>query len=104
MRTTYRRPVAVLAVLGLAVLALAGCGGRQSAAPGNGTAAGAGCEVAADTRLSIATGNTGGVYYVLGGRLGELVTEATGGKLKATAAETGASVQDRKSTRLNSSH
>jgi len=28
-------------------------------------------------RLSIATGNTGGVYYVLGGRFGELVTQAT---------------------------
>jgi uncharacterized protein len=77
----------------LAAAVLAGCGGRQDAAapaPGGG----AGCEVAADTRLSIATGNTGGVYYVLGGRFGELVTADTGGRLKATAAETGASVQN----------
>lgn len=72
---------------------LAGCGGRQSAPPGA-AGGGTGCEITADTRLSIATGNTGGVYYVLGGRLGELVTESTGGKLKATAAETGASVQN----------
>jgi uncharacterized protein len=91
MRT--RSLVALLAAV-VGVTALAGCGGRQGAAPGGGPAAGEGCEVTADTRLSIATGNTGGVYYVLGGRLGELVTEGTGGKLKATAAETGASVQN----------
>jgi TRAP transporter TAXI family solute receptor len=85
--------VATLLAALVGMTALAGCGGRQAVAPGA-PGGGAGCEVTSDTRLSIATGNTGGVYYVLGGRLGELVTEATGGKLKATAAETGASVQN----------
>ena len=86
----------LLAMLLTAALAgLAGCGGRQASAPApSGAAGGSGCEVQNDTRLSIATGNTGGVYYVLGGRFGELVTQATGGKLKATAAETGGSVQN----------
>jgi len=73
-------------LLTAALAGLAGCGGRQASAPApSGAAGGSGCEVRNDTRLSIATGNTGGVYYVLGGRFGELVTQATGGKLKATA-------------------
>jgi uncharacterized protein len=85
------RAVALTLATLVAAAGLAGCGGRQanSAAGPSG-----GCEVTQDTRLSIATGNTGGVYYVVGGRYGELVTQDTGGKLKATAAETGASVQN----------
>ncbi|HKR48279.1 MAG TPA: TAXI family TRAP transporter solute-binding subunit [Pseudonocardiaceae bacterium] len=75
----------------LTVISLVACGGRrQSAAPGGGT----GCEITTDHRISIATGNTGGVYYVLGGALAEAVSAATNGRLKATAAETGASVQN----------
>jgi uncharacterized protein len=78
-------------VAALTVLSLVACGGRQqTAAPGERT----GCEITADRRISIATGNTGGVYYVLGGGLAEAVSSVTGGKLKATAAETGASVQN----------
>ncbi|WP_263399579.1 TAXI family TRAP transporter solute-binding subunit [Saccharopolyspora pogona] len=42
--------------------------------------------------MTIATGNTGGVYYVLGGGLAQLISNNT--KLRATAAETGASVQN----------
>jgi len=70
-------------------LVVAGCGGKQrteSAAPG-----GQACE-AADGRITIATGNSGGVYYVLGGGLAQLISNNT--KLRATAAETGASVQN----------
>lgn len=95
MRPTVRLlavPLALLIGLLIGTAGLTGCGGRQdNAAPAG---PGTGCDIQADTRLSIATGNTGGVYYVLGGRLGELVTQDTGGKLKATAAETGASVQN----------
>jgi TRAP transporter TAXI family solute receptor len=76
----------------LAMTGLVACGGRQqSAAPADG---GTGCEITADRRIAVATGNTGGVYYVLGGAFAEAVSAATGGKLKATAAETGASVQN----------
>jgi TRAP transporter TAXI family solute receptor len=85
------RSLGALLAVALSVLGLVACGGRQqSAAPVDG----AGCEITADRRIAIATGNTGGVYYVLGGALAEAVSVATGGKLKATAAETGASVQN----------
>ncbi len=76
-------------VVGLAlVLVAAGCGGKREAAGGQ---SGAACE-AAEGRVTIATGNSGGVYYVVGGGLAKLISDNT--KLKATAAETGASVQN----------
>ena len=80
---------AVTAVVALA-LAVAGCGGKQQtdqAAPGGARS----CE-AGEGRITIATGNSGGVYYVLGGGLAQLISNNT--KLRATAAETGASVQN----------
>ncbi|MGH8918269.1 MAG: TAXI family TRAP transporter solute-binding subunit, partial [Actinomycetes bacterium] len=89
-RTPRRSALALLAAV-LVMSSLLACGGRQqSASPGEGT----GCEITADRRISIATGNTGGVYYVLGGAFAEAVSSATNGRLKATAAETGASVQN----------
>ncbi|MGW4109613.1 TAXI family TRAP transporter solute-binding subunit [Actinosynnema sp. NPDC004786] len=73
-------------------LVAAGCGGKRTPdAAGSGEAGGAACE-AADGRITIATGNSGGVYYVIGGALAKLISDNT--KLKATAAETGASVQN----------
>jgi len=82
-------------VLGSAVLLTAGlaaCGGRQDAAS---TDAGGDvtCEVANDTRIGIATGNATGVYFALGNAYAEQLG-ATGGKVKGTASETGASVQN----------
>jgi TRAP transporter TAXI family solute receptor len=82
-----KRAVAAAAVLALAVT---GCGGKQQTdqtAPG-GTQS---CE-AGEGRITIATGNSGGVYYVLGGGLAQLISNTT--KLRATASETGASVQN----------
>lgn len=77
----------------LTLVALAGCGGRQDAnTKATDTAAAITCEVTADTRISIATGNTTGVYYVVGNALATQVTKATNDKVKATAAETSASV------------
>ncbi|MBW4715654.1 TAXI family TRAP transporter solute-binding subunit [Saccharothrix obliqua] len=76
---------AVLAV----VLVAAGCGGKRETASRTG---GAGSCEAADGRITIATGNSGGVYYVVGGGLAKLISDNS--KLKATAAETGASVQN----------
>ncbi len=88
--TRHRAAWALLSAA-LTVISLVACGGRQqTAAPGERI----GCEITADRRISIATGNTGGVYYVLGGAFAEAVSSATSGKLKATAAETGASVQN----------
>jgi len=42
--------------------------------------------------MTIATGNSTGVYYVMGGGLAKLISDNT--DIKATAAETGASVQN----------
>jgi TRAP transporter TAXI family solute receptor len=82
------------AVAAGALLVLAGCGGQrggETAAPATEPTS---CEVTSDARLSIATGNTTGVYYTLGGAYAESINAATGGKLKATAAETSASLQN----------
>ncbi|MGK5678428.1 TAXI family TRAP transporter solute-binding subunit [Actinoplanes sp. URMC 104] len=72
--------------------ALAACGGRQDAAE---TDAGGEvtCDVANETRIGIATGNATGVYFALGNAYAEQIG-AAGGKVKATASETGASVQN----------
>jgi uncharacterized protein len=82
------------AVVGAILLLVAGCGGQRGDENGAAVAEPTSCEVTADARLSIATGNTTGVYYTLGGALAEAISEQTGGKLKATAAETSASVQN----------
>jgi TRAP transporter TAXI family solute receptor len=87
-----RRAAAVAAVCA-AALVLAGCGGRQQAepaAPGGPTDA-ASC-TASPGQITIATGNSTGVYYALGGGLASLISGNT--PIKATAAETGASVQN----------
>ncbi|PEG43145.1 C4-dicarboxylate ABC transporter substrate-binding protein [Mycolicibacterium agri] len=80
---------------GAMLLVLAGCGGQRGG--DNGAEAAqepTNCTVEQDSRLSIATGNTTGVYYSLGGALAEAITDETDGKLKATAAETSASLQN----------
>ena len=82
----FKTVVGVLSV-GLVV---AGCGGKRTPDASAGSD-GAACE-AGDGRITIATGNSGGVYYVIGGGLAKLISDNTG--LKATAAETGASVQN----------
>ncbi|GAB7043003.1 MULTISPECIES: TAXI family TRAP transporter solute-binding subunit [Catenuloplanes] len=79
---------------GLALLLVAtGCGGRQDRAATD-TGGEVTCQVAGDTRIGIATGNVGGVYYTMGNAFAEQISAATGGTVKATAAETGASVQN----------
>jgi uncharacterized protein len=86
MRT--RRAPFALSVCGVLVAALlAGCGGKQEAT-GSG---GGGCE-AGSGQITIATGNSTGVYYVLGGGLAKVISDNT--DLRATASETGASVQN----------
>ncbi|HEY0002513.1 MAG TPA: TAXI family TRAP transporter solute-binding subunit, partial [Actinoplanes sp.] len=86
-----RRMAIVVLVLALAG-AVTGCGGRRDTAT---TDAGGAvtCEVRTETRVGIATGNATGVYFALGNAYAAQIG-ATGGKVKATAAETGASVQN----------
>ncbi|WP_245645781.1 TAXI family TRAP transporter solute-binding subunit [Pseudonocardia acaciae] len=88
----YARALAVMLLATLVGSALTGCGGRQDTAPAQN--ASGGCEAPADTTITIATGNAGGVYDVLGTRLAELLTQATENKVRASATQTGASVQN----------
>ncbi len=88
-RTARRQLLVSLLVTSLVSLALAGCGGRQENA---GTSAKEGSCDAGSGRITIATGNSTGVYYVLGGGLAQVISKNT--DLKASAAETGASVQN----------
>ncbi|MGH3759539.1 TAXI family TRAP transporter solute-binding subunit [Actinophytocola sp.] len=89
MRALTMRAQRIVAGVVAVGLVAAGCGGKrptESADSGSG-----GCE-AAEGRVTIATGNTGGVYYTLGGGLAQLISDET--PIKASAAETGASVQN----------
>ncbi|MER7445115.1 TAXI family TRAP transporter solute-binding subunit [Micromonospora avicenniae] len=88
------RLLAGVSVLAVAAAGVAGCGGRQGGAAQDDTASEVTCEVARDTRVGIATGNSTGVYYVVGNALAGQLPDATGGRLTGTAAETGASVQN----------
>ncbi|MDP9796859.1 TRAP transporter TAXI family solute receptor [Catenuloplanes nepalensis] len=88
------RTVGAVVGCGLAlVLVASGCGGRQDRSATD-TGGEVTCQVAGETRIGIATGNVGGVYYTMGNAFAEQVATATGGTVKATAAETGASVQN----------
>jgi len=73
-------------------LVVSGCGGKRTpTTPDAGSGSQASCE-ASDGRITIATGNSGGVYFVVGGGLAKLISDNS--KLKASSAETGASVQN----------
>jgi TRAP transporter TAXI family solute receptor len=86
-RSRLLSTVAVVA----ATLVVAACGGRQQPAAAPAPTAASSCE-ASSGQITIATGNATGVYYALGGGLASLISQNT--SLKATAAETGASVQN----------
>ncbi|MFI6098570.1 TAXI family TRAP transporter solute-binding subunit [Lentzea sp. NPDC051213] len=72
-------------------LVVSGCGGKRTPTTPDAGGSQAACETS-DGRITIATGNSGGVYFVVGGGLAKLISDNT--KLKASAAETGASVQN----------
>jgi uncharacterized protein len=87
-RVPRRRGLLALAAAALAIVALANCGGERgtdaadaSAGPWHGG------------RLSIATGNTTGVYYQLGGGYADLITKHLP-RYQATAEATGASAEN----------
>lgn len=86
---TAARMMVGLVAAGLIVTA---CGGRQETEPSTSDTADAGSCEAGSGRMTVATGNSTGVYYVLGGGLAKLISDET--DIAATAAETGASVQN----------
>ncbi|WP_431950836.1 TAXI family TRAP transporter solute-binding subunit [Nocardia lijiangensis] len=88
-----RRAATIVAVATVTAGLLAGCGGRQDA-PRTDAGGAVTCEMTQDARVGIATGNATGVYFALGNAYADQVAQATGGTVKATAAETGASVQN----------
>jgi TRAP transporter TAXI family solute receptor len=88
-----RRTTTAFAALLMLGAGLTGCGGRQDQASTD-SGGDVTCEVASETRVGIATGNATGVYFALGNAYAEQISAATSGKVKATAAETGASVQN----------
>ncbi len=77
-----RRRHALIAAAGVVALATAACGGDRG-----------GSEEGGGGRLSIATGNTTGVYYQLGGGLARMIGKYVPG-YTATAEATGASVEN----------
>jgi len=91
--TTARKAAAVLALVALAGASVTACGGRKDA-PKADSGGQITCTVDTDTRVGIATGNATGVYFTLGNAYAEQISAATDGRVKATAAETGASVQN----------
>lgn len=91
-RPLRRRAISAAGILACTA-AVAACGGRTTPQAA-GTTTSTPCAVSTPTRIGIATGNTTGVYYILGNAYAEQLSAATGGNLKATAAETGASVQN----------
>lgn len=97
MRSWFGRAAIGAAALSVAAASLTGCGGRQTDNATDKSSAASdniSCNVTTETRVAIATGNTGGVYYVVGNAYATQISDDSGGKLKATAAETGASVQN----------
>ena len=91
VRSPRRAVAAVVATLSVLALLLSGCGGRQERTEPSTDGSAAGCGPS-EAQLTIATGNSTGVYYVLGGGIASLVSNET--PIRATAAETGASVQN----------
>ncbi|MEU3922523.1 TAXI family TRAP transporter solute-binding subunit [Streptomyces sp. NPDC029004] len=78
------RALGLAAAVAALVLTAAGCGGKQHDQAGKNAGGG---------RITIATGNTTGVYYQLGGGLGKLISDNIEG-YRATATTTGGSVQN----------
>jgi uncharacterized protein len=85
---------ALLSAAAAMMLVTAGCGGQRGDENRAAAVEPTSCDVTGDARLSIATGNTTGVYYSLGGAYAEAINQQTAGTLKATAAETSASLQN----------
>jgi TRAP transporter TAXI family solute receptor len=86
------RKLSLLAAGALATASLTACGGQQGGGSDTGADADESSCDAGSGRINIATGNSTGVYFVVGGGIAQLVNDET--ELQATSAETGASVQN----------
>ncbi len=86
-----QRKLTALAIGLTTALALTACGGQREEAGAGAGADESSCD-AGEGRVNIATGNSTGVYYVIGGGLAKIINDET--ELQATSTETGASVQN----------
>jgi TRAP transporter TAXI family solute receptor len=86
-----KRPLSIVAVVLTTVMSLTACGGQRSGSGAGSGGNASGCD-AGTGRVNIATGNSTGVYYVVGGGLAKLINDET--DIQARSAETGASVQN----------
>ena len=85
-----KRGISAVAFVAAAMM-LTACGGQQTTTQEPAGTSGDDCGAAA-ARMTIGTGNSTGVYFVLGGGISGLLNEET--ELATTAVETGASVQN----------
>jgi TRAP transporter TAXI family solute receptor len=81
--SSFARRLGAAAAAAALVVGLVGCGGQQKTEKGSSTGG----------RLTIATGNTTGVYYIMGGGLAKLISTKLDG-YKATAEATKASKEN----------
>jgi len=86
-----RRTTSLAGIAMATALAVSACGGQQDRAAAGAGADESSCD-AGSGRVNIATGNSTGVYFVVGGGLAQVINKET--DLQATSAETGASVQN----------
>jgi TRAP transporter TAXI family solute receptor len=88
------RTSVLMALVSAAALVMTGCGQAGGGGGGGSSDTEAGCaEPAGGGRLSIATGNTTGVYYILGGGIAQVLTDNVQG-IEATAEATNASAEN----------
>jgi TRAP transporter TAXI family solute receptor len=92
--TSHTARVFAAAALAVSLAATTGCGGRRTESGADTGSGAVACTVDKDTRIGIATGNATGVYFALGNAYAIQVKANTADKVQATAAETGASVQN----------
>ena len=97
MRIQRSRALALAAVAGLALAGCTEAGGGGSTdvgeESGTGTPEAQCAEPSGGDRISVATGNTTGVYYILGGGVAALLTDQLDG-VEATAEATNASAEN----------
>ncbi|MBC7375406.1 MAG: TAXI family TRAP transporter solute-binding subunit [Frankiales bacterium] len=90
-RTSFLLGLVAASALLLSACGQTGGGGSTAASPGG---AASGCaEPSGGGRLSVATGNTTGVYYILGGGIANVLTKQLAGT-EATAEATNASAEN----------
>lgn len=91
MKTGTRQRMMKMGTAALLAITVAACGGKQEQRNAGDSVDASSCD-ASPGQMTIATGNSTGVYYALGGGMANLISSDT--EIKATAAETGASVQN----------